>query len=177
MFGRPNFLGGLLTAAILLSASPTRSQSPPADTILSAAEAAKVLPASVFFRGQSAPVQARNSGGVRYGDGMFTLAALIDTSGYSTAVQQKYQAYFITEVPIEINGHPLQPGAYGVGFVQGRFGVLDIGNHDIFAVDSTHDAGLKRPTPLQVLPDTAANHFRLYEGRDYVVISRPSGPM
>jgi hypothetical protein len=164
----------LFAALALLTSLPLWSQSGATDTVLTPAEAAKVLPGSVFFRGQSAPVQARNSGGVKYSDGMFILAALVDNSGYSTAVQQKYQAYFITEVPIEINGHPLQPGAYGVGFIQGRFGVLDIGNHDLFAVDSTHDAGLKRPTPLQVIPDAAPNHFRLYEGRDYVVISRPS---
>jgi hypothetical protein len=167
----------VFAALALVAPSLSRSQSVATDTLLTAAEAGKVLPGSVFFRGQSAPVQARNSGGVKYSDGMFTLAALVDTSGYSTAVQQKYQAYFITEVPIEINGHPLQPGAYGVGFVQGRFGVLDIGNHDLFAVDSTHDGGLKRPTPLQLIPDAAPNHFRFYEGRDYVVISRQTGGM
>jgi hypothetical protein len=172
MFGRPKLWpSAVLAVFVLLAASPMRSQSA-ANTILSAPEAAKVLPASVFFRGQSAPVQARNSGGVKYADGMFTLAALVDNSGYSTAVQQKYQAYFITEVPIEINDHRLEPGAYGVGFVQGRFGVLDIGNHDLFAVDSAHDAALKRPTPLQIIADAAPGSFRLYEGRDYVVISR-----
>jgi len=165
-----------LAGVVLLAGAPLRGQSPAADAILSAPEAAKVLPGSVFFRGQSAPVQARNAGGVKFSDGMFTLAALVDNSGYSTAVQQKYQAYFITEVPIEINGHALEPGAYGVGFVQGRFGVLDIGNRDLFAVDATRDADLKRPTPLQVIADPAPGHFRLYEGREYVVLSRPAAP-
>jgi hypothetical protein len=144
------------------------------DALLSAPEAAKILPAAVFFRGQSAPVQARNAGGIKFTDGMFVLAALVDNSGYSSAVQQKYQAYFITEAPIEINGHALAPGAYGVGFVQGHFGVLDIGNHELFSVDAAHDAGLKRPTPLQVVADATQGRFRLYEGRDYVVISRPT---
>lgn len=105
---------------------------------------------------------------------MYVLAALVDTSGYSSAVQQKYQAYFITEAAIEINGHPLAPGIYGVGFVGGKFGVLDVGSHDLFSVDATHDAALKRPTPLQVIADEAAGKYRLYEGRDYVVISRAS---
>lgn len=164
-----------LAALPLLAPLPSWSQSSAADAVLSPAEAAKLLPASVFFRGQSAPVQGRNSGGVKYGDGMLTLAALVDNSGYSTAVQQKYQAYFITEVPLEINGHAVRPGAYGVGFVQGRFGVLDIGNHDLFAVDATRDPGLKRPTPLQVDADSAAGGFRLYEGREYVTFSRAGG--
>jgi hypothetical protein len=159
----------------LLATLPMNAQSTPTapgDTVLHAAEAGKILPPSVFFRGQSAPVQARNSGGIKFSDGMLVLAALVDNSGYSTAVQQKYQAYFITEVAIEINGHPLPPGTYGVGFVEGHFGVMDIGNHDLFSVDGTRDADLKRPTPLQVIADAAPGKYRLYEGREYVVISR-----
>ncbi|AXC10780.1 hypothetical protein ACPOL_1434 [Acidisarcina polymorpha] len=143
--------------------------------VLHAPEAAKVLPESVFFRGQSAPLQLRNSAGIKFDDGMFVLAALVDTSGYSTSVQQKYQAYFITEAAIEINGHSLAPGAYGVGFVGGHFGLMDIGNHDLFSVDSTRDTELKRPTPLQMIAEeTTPGRYRLYEGRDYVVISRPA---
>jgi len=160
-----------MLAAHLAFGQPAPSVS--GDTILRATEAAKLLPPSVFFRGQSAPLQARNSGGIKFSDDMLLLAALVDNSGYSTAVQQKYQAYFITETPIDINGHLLPPGAYGVGFVQGHFSVMDIGNHDLFSVTSTHDAELKRPTPLQVLADGTPGKYRLYEGRDYVVISRP----
>ena len=159
--------------AIALSAAAW-AQSPSTGTVLHAAEAGKLLPDAVFFRGQSAPVQARNSGGIKFGDGMLVLAALVDTSGYSSAVQQKYQTYLITETAIQINGHLLPPGAYGVGFVAGHFGVMDIGNHDLFSVDSTHDADLKRPMPLQVIADSAApEQFRLYQGRDFVVISSP----
>jgi hypothetical protein len=164
-----------LIVVALLAAAPGWSQPSSAgvNTILNATETAKILPGPVFFRGQSAPVQGRNSGGIKFGDGMLVLAALIDTSGYSSAVQQKYQAYFITEVPLEINGHPLSPGAYGVGFVAGNFGVMDIGAHDLFSVAATRDTEMKRPTPLQVIADGTTGNYRLYEGRDYVVISTP----
>jgi hypothetical protein len=145
-------------------------------SILTAAEAGKVLPATVFFRGQAASVQARNSGGVKLPDGMLVLCALVDTSGYSTAVQQKYQAYFITEVTLEINGQTLKPGAYGVGFIEGtKFIVMDIGAHELFTVGGTRDAALKRPTPLQVLADTTPGHYRLYINRNYVVFASGSG--
>ncbi len=156
----------------LLAATPAQSQSTPSDTIVHAADAAKLLPGQVFFRGQSAPLQARNSGGIKFSDGMYVLAALVDSSGYSTAIQQKYQAYLLAEVAIEINGHPLPAGAYGIGFVSGQLDVMDIGNHPLFSVTATRDDALKRPTPLQVLADGAAGKYRLYEGRDYVVISR-----
>jgi hypothetical protein len=166
-------------AALVVALLPSRlsAQTLPAGAstavILHAAEATKLLPASVFFSGQSAPVQARNSGGIKFGDGMLTLAALIDTSGYSSAVQQKYQTYLITEGAILINGHLLPPGAYGAGFVTGHFGVMDIGGHDMFSVDATHDAELKRPTPLQFIVGGSTGEFRLYQGRDYVVITAP----
>ena len=163
----------LCTALLLLISLPAFSQSSPAgDTVLHAAAAGKALPDSVFFRGQSANVQARNSGGVHFADGMYVLVSLVDNSGYSSGVQQKYQAYFITEVPLDVEGHKLAPGAYGVGMVGSHFGVMDIGAHDLFSVANARDAALHRPSPLQVDPDTAPGHYRLYFGRTYVIFSR-----
>jgi hypothetical protein len=46
-----------------------------------------------------------------------------------------------------------------------------VGAHDLLTVSSSNDAGLKRPTPLQVTTDPAGG-FRLYSGRRYVVFSR-----
>ena len=135
------------------------------------AETTKLLPASVWFKGQSATTQLRNSGGVKFGDGMYVLATLVDTSGYSSDVQEKYQAYFITEVPIRIEGHPLPAGIYGVGFVPGeKFVVLDVGAHDLFFVGSHKDEALKRPMPLKVTADGGG--FRFYEGRNYVSFAK-----
>jgi hypothetical protein len=113
---------------------------------------------------------------VKLPDGMLVLCALVDTSGYSTAVQQKYQGYFITEVALDLNGQLLKPGAYGVGFVEGnKFLVMDLGAHDLFTATGVHDTGLKRPTPLQVLDDTTPNKYRLYINRNYVVFSPAAG--
>ncbi len=162
----------LWIVALLLSAFTANTASAADATLLPAAEASKFVPATVFFRGQVASVQARNSAGIKTADGMFVLAALVDTSGYSTAVQQKYQAYFITEVAVDINGQTLKPGAYGVGFVEGnRFLVMDLGAHDLFSAASQRDAELKRPMPLQVLADTTAGHYRFYINRNYVVLT------
>jgi len=137
--------------------------------ILTAAEATKFLPATVFFRGQSAPIQTRNSGGVQFAKDALLLAALVDTAGYSSSVQEKYQAYLITEASIDIEGRRLNPGAYGCGFIAGNnFIVMDIGGHDLFSVPSSKDAALRRPTPLQILPAPNGTGYRLYVGRDYV---------
>ncbi len=159
----------LMAIALLVHPAPAVAQT--SGSVLTVADSTKLLPASVFFRGQSATTQLRNSGGVKFSDGMFVLATLVDTSGYSSDVQQKYQAYFITEVPIKIEGHDLAAGIYGVGFIPGqKFIVLDVGAHDLFTVSSHNDADMKRPTPLKVIAESGK--FRLYEGRNYVEFSR-----
>ncbi len=137
------------------------------DAVLPAADAAKLLPATVFFRGQSATTQLRNAGGVKFADGMYVLATMVDTSGYASDVQQKYQAYFITEVALKIEGHLLPAGVYGIGFLAGdKFNVLDVGAHELFVVSSHRDDAMKRPMPLKVVAEGSG--FRLYEGRNYV---------
>jgi hypothetical protein len=164
----------VLAALSLSSAAPATAAATSA-SILKAADVANLVPATVFFRGQVASVQARNAGGLKMPDGMLVLCALVDTSGYSTAVQQKYQAYFISEVSLNINGQVLKPGAYGVGFIEGsKFLVMDLGAHDLFTTDGKRDAELKRPMPLQMLADTEPNRYRLYINRNYVVVS-PAG--
>jgi hypothetical protein len=142
------------------------------DTVLKAAEVQKLLPASVYYDGQPASTQLRNSGGVKFADGHFVLVSLVDNGGYSTGVAAKYQAYFVAEVPIQIGGQSLPAGVYGVGFIAGdKFVVTDVGAHDVLTVSSSSDAEMKRPMPLQVTADPAGG-FRLYAGRRYVTLTR-----
>jgi hypothetical protein len=160
-----------------ISAQPGSTTKAQPAGVLKPDDLANLMPAQVFFRGQSATVQMRNSGGIRYADGMLTLVALVDTSGYSSGIQQKYQAYLITEVPLQVGdgagAHNLTPGAYGVGFIQNdRFVVMDLGAHDLLNVGSHHDAELHRPTPLQVLNSSTPGTYRLYQGRNFVALRR-----
>jgi len=142
------------------------------DTVLKPADTQKLLPASVYYRGQSATTQLRNSGGVKFADGHYMLATMVDTSGYSTDIQAKYQAYFITEVALKVGGQDLAAGVYGVGFIgDGKFVVTDVGAHDLLTVATGDDAGMKRPMPLQVVADPGGG-YRLYSGRRYVSFSR-----
>jgi hypothetical protein len=155
----------------------TMAGSPPAEgkeVVLKAADiTSKVFPERVFFRGQTAPAQMRNTGGVHFADDFYVLAGLVDNSGYSTGIREKYQAYFLNEVTLEIGGQTLKPGAYGVGFVEGgKFVVMDLAANDLFRAASQRDAEIKRPVPLQVLAGANAGSYRLYVGRDYVDFHR-----
>jgi hypothetical protein len=170
----------LLTLALFGSlAAPafmaqTGTAKPTQDTVLKASEVTPALfPDRVFFRGKTAVAQLRNAGGVHFIDGMFFLAALVDNSGYSTAIKEKYQAYVLTEVAIDMEGSKLPAGAYGIGWLKdGKFVVMDLGAHEIFTVDSKHDDAMKHPVPLQVVAGTSAGSYLLYSGRDSVEVKR-----
>lgn len=158
--------------AAVFTVVPGRAVAQGGDKVLTAADTQKLLPDTLWYKGQAAPAQKRNSGGVKFADGSYVLATLVDTSGYSSDVQSKYQAYFITEARLKIEGQELPAGIYGVGFVGGnKFVVTDVGAHDVLSVSSEEDAAMKRPRPLQVTTD-ASGGFRLYTGRRYVRFSK-----
>jgi hypothetical protein len=164
----------LVFCGVTAAQSTKPADAPVKESVLKAAEVgAKLFPDKVFFRGQVAPVQARNTAGVRYADGFLVLAGLVDNSGYSSGLREKYQAYLITEVSLEIGGQTLKPGAYGVGFLNAdKFVAMDLGANDVFTVASKKDADIKHPVPLQVLASADAGSYRLYKGRDFVEFHR-----
>ena len=150
-----------LLASLLVSATD------PAPGVLSMDDIKRVVPPSYFFRGQSAPVQLRNSAGFRTTDGKLVLAGLVDTSGYSSDVAEKYQAFLITEVKLSIEGTELPPGEYGFGFSkESKFLVMDVGANDLFSVSSHLDDKLHRPVPLTIVADQGS--YRLYAGKKWV---------
>jgi hypothetical protein len=136
--------------------------------LLSADELKNIVPSEFFFRGQKAPTQLRNSTGFQTADGKVTFASLVDTAGYSTAVQQKYQGLLITESKLSIGGSELAPGEYGFGFAGDKFVVMNVDNEDILSVAYQTDADLKRPMPLKMVEDGAG--YKLYAGRKWVSV-------
>ena len=162
-----------IPAAAKAQSAASSSSAESKDTVLKATDiTTKLFPPEVFYQGKTAPAELRNTGGVHFADGTYFLAGLVDNSGYSTSVREKYQAYLLVEVPVEVGGQVLKAGAYGAGFVGGNFVITDLGAHDLFQVPAKHDADIKRPIPLQITADAAAGTYRLYRGRDYVEFRR-----
>jgi hypothetical protein len=136
--------------------------------LLSADELKKAVPTEFFFRGQKAPTQLRNSGGFQMADGKTTLFSLVDASGYSTGVQEKYQGLLINESKLNIGGSKLPAGQYGFGFTADKFVVMNVANEDVFSVPYQTDASLKRPVPLKLVEDGTG--YKLYAGRKWVSV-------
>lgn len=155
---------GMLLVALLTSARAQKM----AQHLLGADELKNLVPAEFFFRGQKAPTQLRNSGGFQMADGKVTLAALVDVSGYSTAVREKYQGMFITESKLNIGGSELAPGEYGFGFTNDKFVVMNVASEDKISVSFQTDTELKRPVPLKMIEDGSG--YKLYAGKKWVAV-------
>src|SRR5207244_988472 len=130
----------------------------------------QIVPSSFYFAGQSAGTQTRNAAAARLGKDRYIIAALVDTSGYSTEISGKYEGFFITDSPVNIGGKTLGTGAYGFGFVTGGIlNIFDLSSKQILSTAAKNDSGMKRPRPLQMI--LADNGVRLYKGKDFVLIT------
>ena len=137
--------------------------------VLSSDELKKAVPAEYFFRGQKAPVQLRNAVGFQLADGKMILAALVDASGYSTAIQQKYQGLLITETKLNVGGSFLPPGQYGFGFTaDNKFTVMDVANSDVLSAAYQTDQALQHAVPLKLMEDGTG--YKLYAGKKWIAI-------
>ena len=153
--------------ALVMLASAVAQQ--PSKHVLSSDEVKKAVPTEYFFRGQKAPVQVRNAVGFQLADTKIMLAALVDASGYSTAIQQKYQGLLITETKLNIGGSELSPGQYGFGFTaDSKFVVMDVANNDVLSAPTQTDSALQRAVPLKLVED--GEGYKLYAGKKWVGI-------
>ncbi len=153
-------MGLVVMAALALTSASAQ--------VLTADQVKKAAPSSFFFAGQSAAVQLRNTAGVKNSAGKLALAGLVDTSGYATAIAEKYQGFLITETKLSFDGTTLDPGAYGFGFKDGKFTVMNLAGTDVLSISSQNDDKVQHPVPLKFEKDGTG--YRLYAGRKYVVV-------
>jgi hypothetical protein len=173
-----NLHGGIMPKKVLVTSSAflllfsciALAQNAAQKGIVKPAELKTLIPPNYFFAGKTPTVQLRNSAGVRLADEKLVLAALVDTAGYSTAIQEKYQGLFITESAIKIEDSELKPGAYGFGFTQGKFLIMDVGANDVLSVGAHHDDNLQRAVPLKIVEQDGS--YRLYAGKNFVTIKQ-----
>ena len=159
----------ILLGALVLSMLGSGLAQQTSKHVLSVDEVKKVTPSEYFYRGHKGPVQMRNAVGFQLADGKITLAALVDTSGYASAVAQKYQGLLITESKLSIGGSSLAPGQYGFGFTaDGKFVITDVADNDVLSTSFATDQALQRPVPLKLVAD--GESYKLYAGKKWITI-------
>lgn len=158
-------------ALSLLLTLHASSKAQDAPGVLTGAELSRVVPTSFYFQGQSGPTQMRNSAAARLAAKRYVVAALVDTSGYSSEVRGVYEGFIITDSAITIGGSKLETGAYGFGFSSdGKMNIFDVGGKKLMSVDAQKDQALKRPRPLMMA--MTGDGLRLYSGRNYVTVMK-----
>jgi len=137
--------------------------------VLEATEVKRLAPTTYYFAGQSGSTQVRNCVGFRTSSGKVVLAGLMDTSGYASDIQQKFQGFLITESKLNIGGSDLAPGQYGFGFGKDReFVVMNVAAADMLSVSATADDKLAHPVPLKMVEEGGA--YKLYSGKKWVTL-------
>lgn len=128
-----------------------------------------------YLEGNSIPTQKRNTVVLKGADGKRLVFSLLDTSGYSSEIQQKYVGMLIFERPVTLGSAKVGAGAYGFGLKKpqppegpGTLFVYDVGGAKLAETQASHDAEIARPVPLQVV--TKDGKSRLYVGRHWVGI-------
>jgi hypothetical protein len=124
-----------------------------------------------YLEGNAIPTQKRNTVILKAADGARLVFGLLDTSGYSAEVQQKYAGMMIVERKVTVGGAAVGIGAYGFGLQKptpaegpGKLIVYDVSGAKVGEAAAQYDAKLAQPVPLQVVGG------KLYVGRHWVEI-------
>ena len=171
IFKRRGYISFLVLCTFLFGASAmTAAQEKAAPEILAETELARIMPTSFYFAGQSAPTQIRNSAVARLGKDRHVIVGMVDTSGYSTEISDKYEGFLITDSPVIIGGKELMTGAYGFGFsTADKLRIFDLSGKEIMWVETANDKELKRPRPLMM--SVKGGNVRFYKGKNYAIIA------
>jgi len=128
-----------------------------------------------YLEGNAIPAQKRNTVVLKDAGGKRLVFGLLDTSGYSNEIQQKYVGMLILERPLALGTAHVASGAYGFGLSKpqppegaGTLFVYDVGGARVAEAPAAYDAAIARPVPLQVV--TKDGESRLYLGRHWVAI-------
>ena len=129
------------------------------------------IPNDFYLEGNRIPVQKRNAALLKTPAGARLVLALIDTTGYSSQIQQKYIGMLITEGKVSVCHVPLSVGSYGFGLEKpaGKFLLYNQAGEKVGECEAKRDSALKQPTPLSIVLSNEAG-ARLYLGRYFVVL-------
>ncbi len=112
-----------------------------------------------YLEGNAIPTEERNAALLTTPSGQRLLLALIDTTGYSSAIKQKYIGMMIAEGNVNLCGKAVGIGSYGFGLDRpaaaskddAKFHLYDQAGHEVASCGASRDAELKIPKPLQVV--------------------------
>lgn len=132
------------------------------------------VPNDFYVEGNRIPVEKRNAALLKTPAGARLVLALIDTTGYSSQIQQKYIGMLITEGTVSVGGVSLSVGSYGFGLekpaastADAKFFVYNQAGEKVGDGAAKRDKAVKQPKPLSVVLNKEGG-ARLYLGRYFL---------
>jgi hypothetical protein len=163
-------LAWIVLILAMLVAWPNGASAQGGYQVVTGKEFDSAMPRDFYLEGSAIPTQKRNAALVKSPAGARALFALIDTTGYSSHIQQKYEGMLITEGEISVCGNRVGVGSYGFGYTKpvptstedSTFTLYSQAGGKQFECNTKKDAEIKQPKPLQVVGGEPA---KLYLGR------------
>jgi hypothetical protein len=127
------------------------------------------IPTNFYLEGNTIPVDKLHAALLKTPTGARLALAKIDTTGYSSQIQQKYIGMLITEGKVSVCSVALGVGSYGFGLdrTAGKFYVYNQAGEKVGDCAAKKDTALKQPIPLNVALSKEWG-ARLYLGRYFV---------
>lgn len=133
------------------------------------------IPADFYLEGNHIPVEKRNAVLLKNPAGARVVFGLLDTTGYSSQIQQKYVGMLITETKIAVCGNAIGVGSYGFGLerpaatstADAPFRLYNQAGEKVAECAAKKDDAVKQPKPLTVATPKGGP-ARLYLGK-YVI--------
>ena len=169
------FVGWILVAFALLIITPRGACAQAAFEQLTGKAFESAVPNDFYLEGNRIPVEKRNAALLKTPAGARVVLALIDTTGYSSQIQQKYIGMVITEGKVSVCSVSLDVGSYGFGLEkpaapsgeEGKFILYNQAGEKVGECGTKKDRGVKQPKPLNIVLSKQVG-ARLYLGRYFV---------
>ncbi len=167
--------GGLVIVALAILISAPRSACAQGSfTQLTGKAFESAIPNDFYLEGNRIPVEHRNAVLLKTPGGARLVLALIDTTGYSSQIKQKYLGMVITEGAVSVCSVPLNVGSYGFGLEpaatsseDAKFHLYNQAGETVGDCAAKKDSAVKQPKPLNAVLSKEAG-ARLYLGRYYL---------
>ncbi len=130
------------------------------------------IPKDFYLEGNAIPTEKRNAVLLKTGAGSRVLFALIDTTGYSSQIKQKYIGMMIAEGKITVGEAAVGVGSYGFGLDKpaatsnedAKFSLYNQAGEKVAGCSARKDSEIMQPKPLQAVL-SKGKAARLYLGR------------
>ena len=149
---------GFTVMVCLLAAWPNTARAQGGFEVVTGDAFTRAVPADFYLEGNRIPVEKRNAALLKNANGARVVLGLIDTTGYSSQIKQKYTGMLITETQLSVCGNALGVGSYGFGLdrpaatsnADAPFKIYNQAGEKVGECAAKKDDSVKQPKPLTV---------------------------